>query len=121
MIYSHFYCLTAGRAIIEITKELMLLSVGYGHLTGCAVGDYAAAIIFKVSYSYQRRTPISLALQIEGKGILLRLSVIWRILYLYAWPPHRPFSQAILWPPFLQSIPHEGVLQPYPTISSLPG
>jgi len=39
---------TAGRGVIEMVEEVVLLGGGYGLFTGCAAGRYAAAIILKV-------------------------------------------------------------------------
>jgi len=49
LIYGHPQGPTAGRAIIEMTEELVLLGGGYGLFTGCAAGDTAASLILKVS------------------------------------------------------------------------
>jgi len=48
LIYGHPQGPTAGRAIIEMIEELVLLGGGYGLFTGCAAGDTAAAVILKV-------------------------------------------------------------------------
>jgi acetyl-CoA acetyltransferase len=48
IIYGHPQGPTAGRAIIEMIEELVLLGGGYGLFTGCAAGDTAAALIVKV-------------------------------------------------------------------------
>lgn len=48
LIYGHPQGPTAGRAIIEMIEELVLLGGGYGLFTGCAAGDTAAALIIKV-------------------------------------------------------------------------
>jgi acetyl-CoA acetyltransferase len=40
---------TAGRIIAELLEEVVILGGGYGLWAGCAAGDTAAAIIFKVS------------------------------------------------------------------------
>ena len=48
LIYGHPQGPTAGRAIIEMIEELVLLGGGYGLFTGCATGDTAAAVILKV-------------------------------------------------------------------------
>ena len=48
LIYGHPQGPTAGRAVIELTEELVLLGGGYGLFTGCAAGDTAAAVILKV-------------------------------------------------------------------------
>jgi acetyl-CoA acetyltransferase len=48
LIYGHPQGPTAGRAVIEMTEELVLLGGGYGLFSGCAAGDTAAALILKV-------------------------------------------------------------------------
>jgi len=48
LIYGHPQGPTAGRGIIEMIEELVLLGGGYGLFTGCAAGDTAAALILKV-------------------------------------------------------------------------
>jgi acetyl-CoA acetyltransferase family protein len=48
LIYGHPQAPTAGRAIIEMIEELVLLGGGYGLFTGCAAGDTAAAVVLKV-------------------------------------------------------------------------
>jgi acetyl-CoA acetyltransferase len=48
LIYGHPQGPTAGRAVIEMTEELVLLGGGYGLFTGCAAGDTSAALILKV-------------------------------------------------------------------------
>jgi len=48
LIYGHPQGPTAGRAVIELTEELVLLGGGYGLFTGCAAGDTAAALVLKV-------------------------------------------------------------------------
>lgn len=48
MIYGHPQGPTAGRIIIELIEEVALLGGGYGMWAGCAAGDSAVAIIFKV-------------------------------------------------------------------------
>jgi len=48
LIYGHPQGPTAGRAVIEMTEELVLLGGGYGLFTGCAAGDTAAALVLKV-------------------------------------------------------------------------
>jgi acetyl-CoA acetyltransferase len=48
LIYGHPQGPTAGRGIIEMIEELVLLGGGYGLFTGCAAGDTAAALIVKV-------------------------------------------------------------------------
>jgi len=49
LIYGHPQGPTAGRAIMEMMEELVLLGGGYGLFSGCAAGDTGAAIILKVS------------------------------------------------------------------------
>jgi acetyl-CoA acetyltransferase len=48
MIYGHPQAPTAGRLIAELLEEVAMLGGGYGLWTGCAAGDTAAAMIFKV-------------------------------------------------------------------------
>jgi len=48
LIYGHPQGPTAGRAIMEMTEEVVLLGGGYGLFTGCAAGDAGAALIIKV-------------------------------------------------------------------------
>ena len=48
LIYGHPQAPTAGRIIIEMLEEMVLLGGGYCLFTGCAAGDTAAAMIFKV-------------------------------------------------------------------------
>jgi acetyl-CoA acetyltransferase family protein len=48
MVYGHPQGPTAGRLIAELLEEVVLLGGGYGLWTGCAAGDTAAAMIFKV-------------------------------------------------------------------------
>jgi acetyl-CoA acetyltransferase len=48
LIYGHPQGPTAGRAVIEMIEELVLLGGGYGLFTGCAAGDTAAALVLKV-------------------------------------------------------------------------
>ncbi len=48
LIYGHPQGPTAGRAIIEMIEEMVLLGGGYGLFTGCAAGDTAGALIVKV-------------------------------------------------------------------------
>lgn len=48
LVYGHPQGPTAGRLIAELLEELVLLGGGYGLWTGCAAGDTAAAMIFKV-------------------------------------------------------------------------
>ncbi|MDD3653876.1 MAG: thiolase family protein [Desulfotomaculaceae bacterium] len=49
MIYGHPQGPTAGRGIIEMIEELVILGGGYGLFTGCAAGDTGAAMVIKVS------------------------------------------------------------------------
>jgi acetyl-CoA acetyltransferase family protein len=48
LIYGHPQGPTAGRTIIEMVEEMVLLGGGYGLFTGCAAGDTAASLILKV-------------------------------------------------------------------------
>ena len=48
VIYGHPQAPTAGRLIAELLEEMVLLGGGYGLWAGCAAGDTAAAMIFKV-------------------------------------------------------------------------
>jgi acetyl-CoA acetyltransferase len=48
MIYGHPQGPTAGRLIAELIEEVVLLGGGYGLWAGCAAGDTAAAMVFKV-------------------------------------------------------------------------
>jgi len=48
LIYGHPQGPTAGRAVIEMIEELVLLGGGYGLFTGCAAGDTAAALVLEV-------------------------------------------------------------------------
>ncbi|GAB6171237.1 thiolase family protein [Paradesulfitobacterium aromaticivorans] len=49
LIYGHPQGPTAGREIIEMIEELVILGGGYGLFTGCAAGDTGAAMVLKVS------------------------------------------------------------------------
>jgi len=49
LVYGHPQSPTAGRNIAELLEEMVLLGGGYGMWAGCAAGDTAAAMIFKVS------------------------------------------------------------------------
>ncbi|MBW2044206.1 MAG: thiolase family protein, partial [Deltaproteobacteria bacterium] len=49
IVYGHPQGPTAGRLIAELIEELVILGGGYGLWAGCAAGDTAAAMIFKVS------------------------------------------------------------------------
>lgn len=48
LIYGHPQGPTAGREIIEMIEELVILGGGYGLFTGCAAGDTGAALVVKV-------------------------------------------------------------------------
>jgi acetyl-CoA acetyltransferase len=48
MIYGHPQGPTAGRIIIELVEEVTMLGGGYCLWAGCAAGDTAAAMVFKV-------------------------------------------------------------------------
>ena len=48
LVYGHPQAPTAGRIIAEMLEELVLLGGGYGLWAGCAAGDTAAAMVFKV-------------------------------------------------------------------------
>jgi len=48
LIYGHPQGPTAGRGIIEMIEEVVMLGGGYGLFTGCAAGDTAAAMVLKV-------------------------------------------------------------------------
>jgi acetyl-CoA acetyltransferase len=49
LIYGHPQGPTAGRIIAELLEELVMIGGGYGLWAGCAAGDTAAAMVFKVS------------------------------------------------------------------------
>ena len=49
IVYGHPQAPTAGRLIAELLEEVVMLGGGYGLWTGCAAGDTAAAMIFKVT------------------------------------------------------------------------
>lgn len=49
LIYGHPQAPTAGRGIMEMIEELVILGGGYGLFTGCAAGDTGAALVLKVS------------------------------------------------------------------------
>jgi len=49
LVYGHPQGPTAGRNIAELLEEMVLLGGGYGMWAGCAAGDTAAAMIFKVT------------------------------------------------------------------------
>lgn len=48
LIFGHPQGPTAGRLIAELIEEMVILGGGYGLWAGCAAGDTAAAMIFKV-------------------------------------------------------------------------
>jgi acetyl-CoA acetyltransferase len=49
IIFGHPQGPTAGRCIIELIEELVIIGGGYGLFTGCAAGDTGAALVVKVS------------------------------------------------------------------------
>jgi acetyl-CoA acetyltransferase len=49
IIFGHPQGPTAGRCIIELIEELVIIGGGYGRFTGCAAGDTGAALVVKVS------------------------------------------------------------------------
>ena len=49
MIYGHPQGPTAGRIIIELLEETVMLGGGYCLWAGCAAGDTGAALVFKIS------------------------------------------------------------------------
>ena len=49
IIFGHPQGPTAGRCIIELIEELVLIDGGYGLFTGCAAGDTGAAMIIEVN------------------------------------------------------------------------
>lgn len=48
LIFGHPQGPTAGRLIAELLEEMVMLGGGYGLWAGCAAGDTAAAMVFKV-------------------------------------------------------------------------
>jgi acetyl-CoA acetyltransferase family protein len=48
LIYGHPQAPTAGRIIIELLEEVVMLGGGYCLWAGCAAGDTSAAMVFKV-------------------------------------------------------------------------
>ncbi|UCH06892.1 MAG: thiolase family protein [Deltaproteobacteria bacterium] len=48
LIYGHPQGPTAGRIIIELLEEMVMLGGGYALWAGCAAGDTAAAMVFKI-------------------------------------------------------------------------
>ncbi len=49
MIYGHPQAPTAGRIIVELLEEVVMLGGGYCLWAGCAAGDTGAALVFKIS------------------------------------------------------------------------
>ncbi|NIO04233.1 MAG: thiolase family protein [Proteobacteria bacterium] len=49
IIYGHPQGPTAGRCVIELIEEVVILGGGYGLFTGCAAGDTGAALVVKVT------------------------------------------------------------------------
>jgi acetyl-CoA acetyltransferase family protein len=49
LIYGHPQGPTAGRNIAELLEEVVMLGGGYALWAGCAAGDTAAAMVFKIS------------------------------------------------------------------------
>ncbi len=49
LVYGHPQGPTGGRLIAELLEEMVMIGGGYGMWAGCAAGDTAAAMIFKVS------------------------------------------------------------------------
>lgn len=49
IIWGHPQGPTAGRLIAELIEEMVLLGGGYGMYAGCAAGDTAAAMVFKIT------------------------------------------------------------------------
>jgi acetyl-CoA acetyltransferase len=49
IVYGHPQGPTAGRCIIELVEEVVMLGGGYGLFTGCAAGDTGAALVVKVT------------------------------------------------------------------------
>jgi len=49
IVFGHPQGPTAGRLIIELIEEMVMLGGGYGMFTGCAAGDTGAAMILKIS------------------------------------------------------------------------
>jgi acetyl-CoA acetyltransferase len=48
MIWGHPQGPTAGRLVVELIEEMVLLGGGYGLYTGCAAGDTGAAMLLKI-------------------------------------------------------------------------
>ncbi|NIQ39205.1 MAG: thiolase family protein [Proteobacteria bacterium] len=49
IVFGHPQGPTAGRCIMELIEEVVILGGGYGLFTGCAAGDTGAALVVKVS------------------------------------------------------------------------
>lgn len=49
MIYGHPQGPTAGRLMIELLEEVVMLGGGYALWAGCAAGDTGAAMVFKIT------------------------------------------------------------------------
>ncbi len=49
LIYGHPQGPTAGRIIVELLEEVVILGGGYALWSGCAAGDTGAAMIFKIT------------------------------------------------------------------------
>jgi len=49
IIFGHPQGPTAGRSVIELIEEIVLLGGGYGLFTGCAAGDLGAALVLKIT------------------------------------------------------------------------
>ena len=49
VVFGHPQGPTAGRSIIELIEEVVMLGGGYGLFAGCAAGDLGAALIVKVT------------------------------------------------------------------------
>jgi acetyl-CoA acetyltransferase len=48
LIFGHPQGPTAGRLVAELLEEVVMLGVGFGLWAGCAAGDTAAAMVFKI-------------------------------------------------------------------------
>jgi acetyl-CoA acetyltransferase len=49
IIFGHPQGPTAGRLVVELIEELVILGGGYGMFSGCAAGDTGATLIVKVT------------------------------------------------------------------------
>jgi acetyl-CoA acetyltransferase len=49
LIYGHPQRPTGSRLVVELFEELVKIGGGYGLFAGCAAGDTAAALVYKVS------------------------------------------------------------------------